>query len=423
MEAWQDKRSIQTMNLRSVFTPEQQRVLERYYDNGMTNQSKGCFQLILQCAQETKLDFSVVRTWVGNKRRKLASKFDQNGQRLDDMPHGLANHALAGGAGGAGPLGMGLVLSAELAAARSVQRGPSVAHLLPPASCPSSSSSPSSSSPHSSGGGGSSSSSNNNNNNNDVIVTGIYSVGRGSSSSRLDGASTHSRSSTSKPLPPHTPSTRTHTPHTLAQPCGRTTRGSPYRYPTANPHRCSPRPPPHSCTARLGSPTCPETPRQLRPRASPAAGLNSTGRPSPSPSTGPSAALSRRAPRSHQPMLGPLQCTRPPRAALRMSACASSRCSRWRGWLRHSRSWQWGGWRGWREAEGRRSRGPPEDPRDLPTPWRPSPSPWRRPTRTTSTRGRRSWPAWALRCRSDGRRTAAALTARPGRGEAGVEQG
>ena len=49
------------MNLRSVFTTEQQRVLERYYDNGMTNQSKACFQLILQCAQETKLDFSVVR--------------------------------------------------------------------------------------------------------------------------------------------------------------------------------------------------------------------------------------------------------------------------------------------------------------------------------------------------------------------------
>lgn len=49
------------MNLRSVFTPEQQRILERYYDNGMTNQSKACFQLILQCAQEAKLDFSVVR--------------------------------------------------------------------------------------------------------------------------------------------------------------------------------------------------------------------------------------------------------------------------------------------------------------------------------------------------------------------------
>lgn len=49
------------MNLRSVFTAEQQRTLERYYDNGMTNQSKACFQLILQCAQEAKLDFSVVR--------------------------------------------------------------------------------------------------------------------------------------------------------------------------------------------------------------------------------------------------------------------------------------------------------------------------------------------------------------------------
>lgn len=49
------------MNLRSVFTVEQQRILQRYYENGMTNQSKNCFQLILQCAQETKLDFSVVR--------------------------------------------------------------------------------------------------------------------------------------------------------------------------------------------------------------------------------------------------------------------------------------------------------------------------------------------------------------------------
>lgn len=49
------------VNLRSVFTAEQQRILERYYENGMTNQSKACFQLILQCAQEAKLDFSVVR--------------------------------------------------------------------------------------------------------------------------------------------------------------------------------------------------------------------------------------------------------------------------------------------------------------------------------------------------------------------------
>ncbi|XP_070615865.1 highly divergent homeobox isoform X5 [Erythrolamprus reginae] len=62
------------MNLRSVFTAEQQRILQRYYEHGMTNQSKNCFQLILQCAQETKLDFSVVRTWVGNKRRKMSSK-------------------------------------------------------------------------------------------------------------------------------------------------------------------------------------------------------------------------------------------------------------------------------------------------------------------------------------------------------------
>lgn len=184
---------------------------------------------------------------MGNKRRKLASKFDQNGQRLDDMPHGLANHALAGGAGGAGPLGMGLVLSAELAAARSVQRGPSVAHLLPPASCPSSSSSPSSSSPHSSGGGGSSSSSNNNNNNNDVIVTGIYSVGRGSSSSRLDGASTHSRSSTSKPLPSsHALDTDTHPSHT--RPAVRTDHS---RVSISLPHSKSPQMQPSPSTSLL----------------------------------------------------------------------------------------------------------------------------------------------------------------------------
>ncbi|XP_041501159.1 highly divergent homeobox [Microtus oregoni] len=67
------------MNLRSVFTVEQQRILQRYYENGMTNQSKNCFQLILQCAQETKLDFSVVRTWVGNKRRKMSSKNSELG--------------------------------------------------------------------------------------------------------------------------------------------------------------------------------------------------------------------------------------------------------------------------------------------------------------------------------------------------------
>uniref|UniRef100_UPI00398F027B highly divergent homeobox isoform X2 n=1 Tax=Pristiophorus japonicus TaxID=55135 RepID=UPI00398F027B len=61
------------MNLRSIFTEEQQRVLQRYYDSGMTNQSKNCFGLIIQCARETGLDFNVVRTWIGNKRRKLNS--------------------------------------------------------------------------------------------------------------------------------------------------------------------------------------------------------------------------------------------------------------------------------------------------------------------------------------------------------------
>ncbi|XP_064876092.1 highly divergent homeobox-like isoform X2 [Oncorhynchus nerka] len=166
MEEWQEKRGLQTMNLRSVFTLEQQRVLDSYYDNGMTNQSKSCFQLILQCSQETKLDFSVVRTWVGNKRRKLASRADQN----TGMSH--SNHSLAGGAlsnhmltGGA--LVAGAMLTGEMAAAQNIQRGSS--HLPPSSSSfpsPSSSSSSSSSSRLSSV-----------NNNNDVILTGIYSLG------------------------------------------------------------------------------------------------------------------------------------------------------------------------------------------------------------------------------------------------------
>ncbi|XP_029627984.1 highly divergent homeobox isoform X1 [Salmo trutta] len=176
MEEWQEKRGLQTMNLRSVFTLEQQRVLESYYDNGMTNQSKSCFQLILQCAQETKLDFSVVRTWVGNKRRKLASRNDQNAGVSHSLS--LSNHSMVGGVlsnhGGAGvalsnhtlaggALVAGAMLTAEMAAARNIQRGSS--HLLP------SSSSSSSSSPLSSV-----------NNNNDVILTGIYSLGSASSS-------------------------------------------------------------------------------------------------------------------------------------------------------------------------------------------------------------------------------------------------
>ncbi|MCJ8733933.1 hypothetical protein PDJAM_G00229390 [Pangasius djambal] len=184
MEAWQEKRGVHTMNLRSVFTAEQQRILERYYENGMTNQSKSCFQLILQCAQETKLDFSVVRTWVGNKRRKLASKADKNGVV------GLSNHAIVGAGGTLGP-----VLTADMAAVRSVQRGPSTVHLLSPqASCPSSSSSSSSSSP----------SSNGSRNNNDVIVTGAYSLPR--IVNRVESSSQSRAAAKVVPLNPNTES-------------------------------------------------------------------------------------------------------------------------------------------------------------------------------------------------------------------------
>ncbi|KAG7223528.1 hypothetical protein INR49_028421 [Caranx melampygus] len=170
MDAWPQRRGLQTMNLRSVFTAEQQRILERYYENGMTNQSKACFQLILQCAQEAKLD----STWVGNKRRKLASKVDQNGGVSHSLSsHGLtggllSNHTLAGGALSNHSLAAGALLPAEIAAARNIQNR---VHLLPPSSSfpsfSSASSSPSSSSPLSSGS---------NNNNNDVILTGIYSL-------------------------------------------------------------------------------------------------------------------------------------------------------------------------------------------------------------------------------------------------------
>ncbi|KAF3838045.1 hypothetical protein F7725_009813 [Dissostichus mawsoni] len=175
MDAWSQRRGLQNMNLRSVFTNEQQRILERYYDNGMTNQSKACFQLILQCAQESKLDFSVVRTWVGNKRRKLASKVEQNGGMSHSFSsHGLtggllSNHSLAGGSLSNHGLAGGALLPAELAAARNIQNR---VHLLPSSSSfpsfSSTSSSPSSSSPHSNRS--------NNNNNNDVILTGIYSL-------------------------------------------------------------------------------------------------------------------------------------------------------------------------------------------------------------------------------------------------------
>uniref|UniRef100_A0A3B3QK01 Highly divergent homeobox n=1 Tax=Paramormyrops kingsleyae TaxID=1676925 RepID=A0A3B3QK01_9TELE len=171
-ESWQEKRLVQTMNLRSVFTAEQQRILERYYENGMTNQSKSCFQLILQCAQETKLDFSVVRTWVGNKRRKLASKVDQNG--------GVASHGTVGSCGGAVPAASGAQLTPEMGGPHAAQRGTHL--LMTPAASPAttSSSSPSSCSSHGSGMG------NGNGSNSDVIVTGIYSLARPLGSSRTE---------------------------------------------------------------------------------------------------------------------------------------------------------------------------------------------------------------------------------------------
>lgn len=119
-----------------------------------------------------------LQTWVGNKRRKLASKVEQNGAMSHSLStHGLAggllsNHTLAGGALSNHSLVAGALLPAEMAAARNIQNR---VHLLPPSSSfpsfSSTSSSPSSSSPLSSG-----SSSNNNNNNNDVILTGIYSL-------------------------------------------------------------------------------------------------------------------------------------------------------------------------------------------------------------------------------------------------------
>lgn len=136
----------------------------------------GCF---LKRCLGVKFALFPLQTWVGNKRRKLASKVEQNGGMSHSLSsHGLAggllsNHTLAGGSLSNHSLVAGALLPAEIAAARNIQNR---VHLLPPSSSfPSfsstSSSSPSSSSPLSSGSSG-----NNNNNNNDVILTGIYSL-------------------------------------------------------------------------------------------------------------------------------------------------------------------------------------------------------------------------------------------------------
>lgn len=148
--------------------------------------------------------FCPVQTWVGNKRRKLASKVEQNGGMSHSLSsHGLASgllssHTLAGGALSSHSLvGSGL-LPVEIAAARNIQNR---LHLLPPStsfpSFSSASSSPSSSSPISSG------SSSNNNNNNDVILTGIYSL---SSVPRSRQRTTAPSSQSNSELTTHTPS-------------------------------------------------------------------------------------------------------------------------------------------------------------------------------------------------------------------------
>lgn len=104
----------------------------------------------------------------------MASKADQNGAAA----HGLSHQHL----GAAGAFVAGTMLTAEMAAMRNIQCGPSVTHLLPPqASSSSSSSSPSSSSPLSG--------------HSDVILTGIY-------ASCFD-ASAQNRTGT-KSLPLHT---------------------------------------------------------------------------------------------------------------------------------------------------------------------------------------------------------------------------
>lgn len=124
------------------------------------------------------------QTWVGNKRRKLASKGEQDGGISHSLSsHGLAaggllsSHTLAGSSLSNHSLVAGALLPAEIAASCNIQ---SRVHLLAPAaSFPSfsstsstSSSSPSSSSPIVNG----SSNTTTNNNNSDVILTGIYSL-------------------------------------------------------------------------------------------------------------------------------------------------------------------------------------------------------------------------------------------------------
>lgn len=105
------------------------------------------------------------QTWVGNKRRKLASKVEQNG--------GVASC-------GALPVASGAQPTPEMGGPHGGQRGTHL--LMTPAASPAtaSSSSPSSCSSHGSGLGSG------NGGNNDVIVTGIYSLARPLGPSRAE---------------------------------------------------------------------------------------------------------------------------------------------------------------------------------------------------------------------------------------------
>lgn len=56
--------------MRHTFTVEQKMILLRFFENGMIGQSMAYHDKIIQCAQESGLDFEVVKNWVGNQRRK-----------------------------------------------------------------------------------------------------------------------------------------------------------------------------------------------------------------------------------------------------------------------------------------------------------------------------------------------------------------
>ncbi|XP_078474476.1 highly divergent homeobox isoform X3 [Lampetra planeri] len=74
------------MYRRSVISPEQHQILQHFYDVGMTNQSVQCFGLIMDCSQQTGLDYNVVRAWIGNKRRKLMQEAVK-GMKAEEQLH------------------------------------------------------------------------------------------------------------------------------------------------------------------------------------------------------------------------------------------------------------------------------------------------------------------------------------------------